>query len=199
MFEAKPIVIDSRDHMYGRLASIVAKQLLCGQKVVVTRCESMVISGSLLRNKVKYAQFRKLRHNTNPKKGPFHFRSPARMFWRSVRGMLPHKSVRGQEALARLACFEGIPAPYDTQKRMVVPAALKVMRLRPGRKFTVIGRLASEVGWKHGVLVEKLEAKRKVKSEAFYQKKKALVSAKAKAAKSADLSSVSAVLTPVGF
>lgn len=198
MFDAKPIVIDARDHMYGRLASIVAKQLLCGQKVVVVRCEKLVISGSLLRNKVKYAQFRNLRHNTNPKKGPYHFRSPARMFWRTIRGMVPQKTVRGQEALSRLACFEGIPAPYDTKKRMVVPQALKVMRLKPGRKFCSIGRLSSEVGWKHGDLVEKLEAKRKVKSEAFYQKKKALVAAKAKAAKSVS-SDISAQLAPYGF
>ena len=36
------------------------------------------------RNKVKYAQFIRKRMNTNPKRGPFHFRSPARMFWRTV-------------------------------------------------------------------------------------------------------------------
>ena len=36
------------------------------------------------RNKVKYAQFIKKRMNTNPKRGPFHFRSPARIFWRTV-------------------------------------------------------------------------------------------------------------------
>jgi hypothetical protein len=28
--------------------------------------------------------------------------------------------------MARLSAFEGIPAPYDKQKRMVVPQALKV-------------------------------------------------------------------------
>jgi len=42
----KAIVIDGRDHLYGRLASIVAKELLAGQKVVVVRCEEIVISGS---------------------------------------------------------------------------------------------------------------------------------------------------------
>ena len=38
----------------------------------------------VVRNKVKYMQFKKKRHNTNPKRGPFHFRSPARIFWRTV-------------------------------------------------------------------------------------------------------------------
>ena len=40
------VVIDGRGHLLGRLASIVAKQLLNGKKIVVVRCESILISGS---------------------------------------------------------------------------------------------------------------------------------------------------------
>ena len=72
----------------------------------------------------------KKRHHTNPKKGPIHFRAPSRMFWRVVRGMLPHKTARGQAAMSRLKVFEGVPPPYDKQKRMVVPNALRIVRLR---------------------------------------------------------------------
>lgn len=43
---ADTIVIDGKGHLLGRLASIVAKQLLFGKKVVVVRCEAMIISGS---------------------------------------------------------------------------------------------------------------------------------------------------------
>ncbi|CAM9271028.1 unnamed protein product [Chrysoparadoxa australica] len=193
------VVVDGRGHLLGRLASIVAKQLLSGQHVVVVRTEEIVISGGLVRNKVKYAQFIKKRHNTNPKKGPFHFRSPARMFWRTVRGMVPHKTQRGQCALARLSSFEGIPAPYDTQKRMVVPDALKVIRMAPGRRYCVLGRLAKEVGWAHSDLISRLEAQRKVKSEAYYQEKKAATALKAKATAQADLSKVTPVLEQFGF
>ena len=35
------------------------------------------------------------------------------MFWRVVRGMLPHKLKRGAAAMDRLKVFEGIPPPYD--------------------------------------------------------------------------------------
>lgn len=35
---------------------------------------------------------------------------------------------------SRLVTYEGIPPPYDKKKRMVIPAALKVLRLKPGRK-----------------------------------------------------------------
>merc|ERR1712160_95563 len=46
MFE-KEIIIDGRGHLRGRLASIVAAQLLRGQRVVVVRCEQIKISQSL--------------------------------------------------------------------------------------------------------------------------------------------------------
>ena len=97
------VVIDGKGHLLGRLTSIIAKQLLWGKKIVVVRCEQIVISGSIKRNKIKFAQFIRKRMNTNPARGPFHFRSPARIFWRTLRGMIPHKTARGQQALGRLA------------------------------------------------------------------------------------------------
>jgi large subunit ribosomal protein L13Ae len=168
----KVVVIDGKGHLLGRLASIVAKQLLNGQKVVIVRCEELNISGSLFRNKLKYHDFLNKRCVVNPRKGPFHFRAPSRMFARVVRGMVPHKTARGAAALERLKVFEGVPAPYDTTKRVVVPDALRVLRLKPGRKFTVLGELAVQVGWKYADVVKTLEEKRKVKGAAFYEKKK---------------------------
>jgi large subunit ribosomal protein L13Ae len=47
---------------------------------------------------------------------------------------MPHKTERGKAALKRLQTFEGMPSPYDKKKRMVIPSALKVLRLKPGRK-----------------------------------------------------------------
>ena len=38
MFE-KELVIDGRGHLEGRLASIIAKELLAGQRVTIVRCE----------------------------------------------------------------------------------------------------------------------------------------------------------------
>ncbi len=73
----------------------------------------------MLRAAVKFAAFLKKRMNTNPKKGPIHYRSPARMLWRTIRGMIPHKTKRGAAALGRLRAFEGIPHPFDKVKRQV--------------------------------------------------------------------------------
>ncbi|KAE8577511.1 hypothetical protein XENTR_v10004595 [Xenopus tropicalis] len=107
------LIIDGRGHLLGRLAAIVAKQVLLGRKVVVVRCEGINISGNFYRNKLKYLAFLRKRMNTNPSRGPYHFRAPSRIFWRTVRGMLPHKTKRGQAALERLKVFDGIPPPYD--------------------------------------------------------------------------------------
>ena len=38
--------------------------------------------------------------------------------------MLPHKTPKGAAALGKLKVFEGIPAPYDTKKRQVIPPNL---------------------------------------------------------------------------
>ena len=84
-------------------------------------------------------------------------------------------------------------------KRMVIPSALRVTRLAPGRRYTNLGRLSSEFGWGHGDLVKRLEAKRKVKSEAFYLKKKEANKLKSKAIESSDLSAVSPVLQKYGL
>ncbi|KAK7619786.1 AMP dependent synthetase and ligase [Phyllosticta paracitricarpa] len=169
------IVIDGKGHLLGRLASVVAKQLLNGQKVVVVRCEALNISGEFFRAKLKYSAFlRKITRYNPTRGGPFHFRAPSKMFWRTVRGMIPHKTARGAAAMERLKTFDGVPPPYDHVKRMVVPQALRVLRLKPGRKYCTVGRLGHEFGWKYQDVVARLEERRKVKSAAYYERKKAL-------------------------
>jgi large subunit ribosomal protein L13Ae len=115
--------------------------------------------------------------------------------------MIHQKTARGQEALSRLSTFEGIPAPYDKQKRVVVPAALRVMRLKPGRNYTVLGELAHSVGWKHKELMTRLEGKRKADAADFYQKKKekAALRRKAEAAAAGELAKVNEVLAASGY
>jgi len=180
MFE-KVVVIDGKGHLIGRLASVLAKELLNGQKVVVVRCEEIQISGSLFRNQLIFSKFLQHRGNTNPKRGPIHYRSPSRILWRAIRGMMPHKSKRGQAALERLKVFEGTPFPYDHMKRVVVPFALRVLRLKPGRKYCRLGDLATSVGWAHDGLIKRLEEKRMKYSAAHYLRKKSLAVLKKKA------------------
>lgn len=198
MFE-REIIIDGRGHMMGRLASLVAKQILRGQKVVVVRCEGINISGSLFRKKLEFKEYLNKANNTNPRRNYHHFRSPSRIFWKTVRGMTPHKEARGKAALQRLKVFEGIPYPYDQRKRMVVPQALRVLRLAPMSDYTVLGELSSHVGWTRKAVVEALEAKRKVKSDKFFQNKAKKVAARKAALGDKKVSAVQAELAKHGF
>ena len=157
---SKVIIVDAKGHLIGRLASYVAKQLEYGQKVVIVRCEKTLISGSHYRNKLKYMDFLRKRMSTNPKKGPLHYRAPSRVVWRVVRGMLPHMTPKGAAALGRLKCFDGVPLSLNAKKKVCVPDALKVVRLKPRSRFCVLGDIQKECGWTKGDLIDSLEAKR---------------------------------------
>merc|ERR1711907_914074 len=198
MFE-KEVVIDRRGHLVGRLASKVAKEILRGQRVVVVRCELMNMSGSLFRKKLEWEEFLNKANNTNPRRQFKHYRSPSRMFWRIVRGMTPHKTAKGKAALQHLKVFEGIPSPYDQKKRMVVPEALKVVRMKSHRNFCVFGDLAQMAGWTKKERVATLEEKRKVKSEKYFQMKKKKIAAKKKAVDDKSVAKVNAELKSFGF
>merc|ERR1711939_626688 len=170
MFE-KLVVIDCRGHLLGRLASFVAKEALAGQKIMLVRAEEINLSGSFIRNKLHLLMKKQKRMSTNPRRGPFHHRSPADMLMRTIRGMIPHKLYRGSAALQRIKAVDGMPAPFDKIKKMVVPSALRVSRLRPGRKFCTLKRLASETGWKYESVVAKHEDARSKKSAEWFAAK----------------------------
>ncbi|CAH2318433.1 60S ribosomal L13a [Pelobates cultripes] len=169
--------------------------------VAVVRCEGITISGNFYRNKRKYLAFLCKRMNTNPSCGPYHFRSPSRFFWRNGRGMLPpqDKERPGSSGLAE--GFHGIPPPYKKRKRMVVPAALKVVCLKPARKCAFLGCLAHEVGWNYQAVTSILEEKQKGKTKIHYEKKKLVMKLKRQAKKNIDrkITKYTNVLKPYGI
>jgi len=113
--------------------------------------------------------------------------------------MLPHKLPRGAAALGKLKVFEGCPTPYDQKKRMVMPDALRTLRLKAKRKFTSLGDLAALTGWTKGDVVERLEEKRKAKSAAFHALKTKKAEARAKAAKDKSVAQFDKELAKFGF
>jgi large subunit ribosomal protein L13Ae len=151
---------------------------------------------------LKYHAYLNKRHLVNPTKaGPFHERRPSRILWKAVRGMVPHKTARGAAALERLKVYEGVPPPFDRKKKQVVPHALRVLRLKPGRKFATLKRISTEVGWKYEAVVDKLEEKRKVKQQAYQERKVALTKKRAAAVTAAGpgLKDVNSKLQPYGL
>ena len=85
--------------------------LLGGAVQVIVRCEEVCISGGLVRQRAKYERFLRKRMNTQPKKGPIHFRAPSRIIWRTIRGYLPtpasRRSCVGGEGGSRICVREG--------------------------------------------------------------------------------------------
>lgn len=86
--------------------------------------------------------------------------------------------------MTRLQLFEGVPPAQDKLKKMVVPAALRVLRLKPGRKFCTLKRISHEVGWGYKDVVDRLEEKRKAKGQAYHERKTAAIKLRSKAAAS---------------
>jgi large subunit ribosomal protein L13Ae len=198
MFE-KLIVVDGKDHVLGRLASYVAKELINGQRVVVVRAERIILSGSLFRRRVQFHEFLNKRMLHNPRRALQHYRSPSRLFWKAVRGMLPHKTPRGAAAMGRFKVFDGVPSPFDRKKRLVVPDALRAIRLKSDQDFTVLGKLCSSVGWKKENLIEKLETVRKARSQKYYEKKVAEANRKRAALNLPKVKEISAKLAQYGY
>jgi len=113
--------------------------------------------------------------------------------------MLPHKTPHGSAALQKLKVFEGIPYPYDHKRRMVIPEALKILRMQDHRKFCVLGELATQGGWGSKDVVDRLETERKAKAAKWYELKKKKVDAQVKANANKDLSKVKEELAKYGF
>lgn len=55
LMQSNPYIVDGKGHLLGRLASVLAKQILSGQHVTVVRAELINVSGSFFRNKVRRA------------------------------------------------------------------------------------------------------------------------------------------------
>ena len=113
--------------------------------------------------------------------------------------MLPRFTARGAAALGKLKVFEGVPAPYDTKKRLVVPDALKIVRLKNFRKFCNLGDLAAEVGWSKKKLVEKLEDNRRARALTWHKKRQETAANVRKSQNAGEIAKVRAELAQFGY
>lgn len=196
----KLIVVDAKGHLLGRMASFVAKQLQLGQKVAIVRCESCLLGGKHYRNKLNFMDFLHKRCNSNPKHGPNHHKSPAQIVHRTIRGMLPHTTPKGAAALGRLKCFDGCPLSVNAKKKMVIPDALKAVRLAPRARYSVLGNIAKECGWTKNDLLKSIESKRIARNHEWYVKRVENIKKRKAALKSnADVQKVNKELEKYGY
>ncbi|MFW5746265.1 MAG: 50S ribosomal protein L13 [Nanoarchaeota archaeon] len=131
------MIIDAKDKIVGRFATVAAKRAMEGEEVSVINCEEAVVSGS--KDEV-FARFRQRRERTVPLKGPYFPRQSDRIVKRMIRGMLPYKTPRGRDALAKVKCYCGVPEELKDAKTETIQGAdigkLPSIRFVPIRKIS---------------------------------------------------------------
>lgn len=139
--ETNETVIDASGLILGRLASVVAKRLLSGEKITIVNAEDAVISGS---RKMVLKEMKAFLEIGHPGKGPYHYRRPDRMLRKTIRGMLPRRKPKGMEAYSRLKVYLNVPEKYKQSEFETIPEA-KVDKLRC--PYVTLGKIAKEIGW----------------------------------------------------
>lgn len=136
------IIYDAEDQILGRLSSVIARQLLKGEKVFVVNCEKAVVAGNPKYTKEKYLN--KIRRG-DPLHGPFFPKQPDGIFRRTVRGMLPWDRAKGRKAYKNLKVFIGLPEELKNKKLEKLKSA-DANRLKC--KYIDLGKLSIALGAK---------------------------------------------------
>ena len=99
-------IVDAEGLILGRMASIIAKRLLEGEKIDIVNAESVIVSGKRLQVINRWKEFLNVGGRG---RGPVHWRRPNTIVRRTIRGMLPYRKARGREAFSRLKVHIGVP------------------------------------------------------------------------------------------
>ena len=124
--------------MLGRAASLIAKRLLNGEKIVVVNAEKSIVIGG--RTHV-IAHYTAARARGSVRSGPHFPRYPDRIFRRTVRGMLPHLKTRGKIAFRRLEVHIGVPEQWRSSTATTLDGAKARPALRPPMTLEEVSRL----------------------------------------------------------
>jgi len=145
-------VYNARDKILGRLASLVAKQLISArkagsqQRVIIINAEEAIVSGPKPKVFGDYRAKYKLNH---ARKGPFFPRMPDQILKRTVRGMLPYqKNSSGRDSLRDLRVIIGSPSNLsgeDLPDDHVWADTTKIDRDLPDR-YVRLGEISSHLG-----------------------------------------------------
>lgn len=141
MAREQTVVVDAKGLILGRMASTIAKRLLQGENIIIMNAEKAVISGKRL-SRIKEAK--KRLEVGHPKKGPFHPRRPEEIVRRTIKGMLPRRKPKGQQAYRRLKVFVDVPQELKETETQTIPDARSEKLKCP---YITVGKLAKEIGW----------------------------------------------------
>lgn len=128
------IVIDGKELIVGRAATVIAKKALLGETIRVVNCDQMLVTGS---KAFLVQENHRRRVQGTWSKGPFYFRMPDRYVRRVIRGMLPHTTARGKQAYSRILCYIGFPDEFKNEKLITIETA-NVKKVKNLKYMTVI-------------------------------------------------------------
>ena len=106
---SEKIIIDGEGEVLGRVASFAAKKALQGHEVVITNCNSVLVSGNKNFLVDHYLTMRRRTKVRFPS-------TPEMLMKRTVRGMINYKSGRGALAFKKLRCHSHVPVEYKDAK-----------------------------------------------------------------------------------
>ncbi len=135
------VIIDADGLILGRLASVVASRLLSGETIAITNAERAVVSGS---KTTTYREYKEQVDKGSTESGPYFPSRPDQIMKRTIRGMLPHKRMRGRDAMSRLRVYVGTPAELAGSDAETIPAA-SLTRLGT-IKYIKLGEVSTKLG-----------------------------------------------------
>jgi large subunit ribosomal protein L13 len=126
------LVYDGKGAVFGRMATVVAKELLKGKSIEVINAEAIIVSGKkeLFAKKI---QEKRNMGSGGSLKGPKYIRQSDRLVKRMIRGMLPWDRMKGRDAFKRLRCYVGT-GDLEEDK---IKAAISFKHKKPSKHSTI--------------------------------------------------------------
>ena len=137
------VLINADGLIVGRLSSIVAKKLLEGDEVMIINAEKAILSGA---KATTFREYQEAFVRGSKEHGPYFPKRPDAILKRTIRGMLPDKTQRGKDSMARLRVYIGTPSEFDGQPAVTLEQA-SVNRLS-SYKYMQLGELSKLLGAK---------------------------------------------------
>ena len=134
------MIINAKDLIVGRFASVVAKKAILGEEVFIINSELAVITGA---KKVIIEKYETQANRGEPFHGPFMPKTPDRLLKRIIRGMLTYKKGKGRDAFKRIKCYSGVPEHFKNKETITIEKA-NVAKMQ-NLKYITIGEICKQL------------------------------------------------------
>lgn len=135
--------VDATNLIVGRMASLVAQDLLRGESVTLVNVEHAVFTGNPRVLTQLWQTRLDLRPKGNPEYGPRFSKMPDRIVREIIEGMVPFKRQRGIDAMKRLRVYIGIPMKIKDKKFGTLEAAKNTKM----KGIQTVRELAESIGY----------------------------------------------------